>query len=719
MSEFRIIKVLFSLCLLLSVFQISFSQNHQSYNNHTGNWETPSTWQIGNGNLANNNLVVIYGFVKRNSSLTLNNNIVLEVHDTLFIFGNLNIAQNGTINVHSNGMVVVYGNVTAYNNVNVDLQSYFVVLGNLDMRNGSEISSPPGDTLLYVSGGVSCSVSATCPPPGSYGDEDDLLDNPDIGGLILDYTIKILPSAPVLCPGRPVRLSIRSDGTNYQWYRNSSAIAGATSYHYDATQTGSYDVSFTVSGVNYPVGGNPAAVIVSEGYAAQINYIGSNSPVQDGNTISLQLDPGAIWPATVAGISWTGPNGFSSTAEDPSFTATSLSGGNYVAYVTTNQGCSTSASTDVQITPDPGACCSGFSYYSRNNYTGNWENATSWGNANTAWTPNPPPTNPMNSQTLCINGYITLNGSLTISGSNHKICDTLVITGDLDVQSYQMEIAPGGVLIVLGNFDGENGSIINSGNVVVAGEIENLITNSVSGTGDFYVFDDDPFIEGFIPTGGETEMQANDPDLYDFFMDVRCGEGISGGTIGYDQSLCADSTASPIENITLASPGSAFSYSWYFSTNSANPSTGTWTLIPGSVSTEYTPVIPAVTTSYYRRATVGSGCTVNSNAVTITIKDLPVVSITGNTETCEGTEVTLNAGAGHPEYTWSLNGTYLGNQQQQVITTPSVAVPDNFTVISCQVIVEDTNGCKKTAVHEITVHRLPVTLPVNHINTTW
>ena len=137
--------------------------------------------------------------------------------------------------------------------------------------------------------------------------------------------------------------------------------------------------------------------------------------------------------------------------------------GNYVATVTNNQGCSVSSSTYVQVTAAPSSCCSGFAYYSLDNHTGNWEDASTWGNASTGSTPNPPPTTPMNTQTLCLNGYVTVNGDLQINGGNQKLCDTLVITGNLTVQSYSLAIESTGVLIVLGNFVGASGSTQNNG----------------------------------------------------------------------------------------------------------------------------------------------------------------------------------------------------------------------------------------------------------------
>ena len=67
------------------------------------------------------------------------------------------------------------------------------------------------------------------------------------------------------------------------------------------------------------------------------------------------------------------------------------------------------------------------SHVSRDNYTGDWTTSTSW---SPTWSS--PQTN-ISGYDITINGYITLNGSLSFSilPSNLIINDTLVINGDL------------------------------------------------------------------------------------------------------------------------------------------------------------------------------------------------------------------------------------------------------------------------------------------------
>ena len=74
--------------------------------------------------------------------------------------------------------------------------------------------------------------------------------------------------------------------------------------------------------------------------------VGSNTPVSIGGTINLTAS--SVTGAT--GYSWTGPNGFSSSLQNPTITsATSSNSGTYTVTVTVAGGCTSSASTNVAV----------------------------------------------------------------------------------------------------------------------------------------------------------------------------------------------------------------------------------------------------------------------------------------------------------------------------------------------------------------------------------
>ncbi|WP_460966073.1 DUF11 domain-containing protein, partial [Spirosoma litoris] len=64
-------------------------------------------------------------------------------------------------------------------------------------------------------------------------------------------TATVCTTVPVkVCPGAPIQVVVSAPAgyRNYQWYRNGSAIAGATSYTYTATQLGEYTIQVNGSG---------------------------------------------------------------------------------------------------------------------------------------------------------------------------------------------------------------------------------------------------------------------------------------------------------------------------------------------------------------------------------------------------------------------------------------------------------------------------------------
>jgi hypothetical protein len=197
-----------------------------------------------------------------------------------------------------------------------------------------------------------------------------------------------------------------------------------------------------------------------------------------------------------------------------------------------------------------GNCCGTSGYYSNDNIVGNWEDVSSWASSNDSWRPLTPPTDGSSTgstQPLCINGTISLNGDLTIRSTSHTICDTLIITGNLDVGSFSLTVGPNGVLIVLGNYTGTNGTTENTGKVIIAGEVDETYT--LGGTGDTYIFDPTPtgnFKGDFTNSGDESDLAINDPDLYDFYQSVAVSCTAPTATItALDDTICNG------DNVTL------------------------------------------------------------------------------------------------------------------------------------------------------------------------
>jgi len=165
-------------------------------------------------------------------------------------------------------------------------------------------------------------------------------------------------------------------------------------------------------------------------------------------------------------------------------------------------------------------------YKTRNNYTGTWKTPTSW---DPVW---PLPQYEINNSDITIDGYITADSSLSISGNPVKmlINDTLVIRGNLTINNnVELQVNENGILIVLGNLTFSNTSriiannyIIVTGNVIKLGSIDN---------GEFSS-DDNPvkvFIGGSFSPADLTNNKPNFPAL-------NCA---SPPTIPYPHSGCS------------------------------------------------------------------------------------------------------------------------------------------------------------------------------------
>lgn len=170
---------------------------------------------------------------------------------------------------------------------------------------------------------------------------------------------------------------------------------------------------------------------------------------------------------------------------------------------------------------------------SRDNYTGDWENAASW--TDLAPPAGDPAAISAANLDLTINGYVTRNGDINVAGAtnaeNFIVNDTLVIMGDVSFanDAAPLLIGPDAVLIVIGNASFGNNTVIrNDGIFVVSG-------NADFASGASEVYDDsgggELFVQGNV-TQNPDASGANDwgnlddiyPVIYEFVM---CGGGSS------------------------------------------------------------------------------------------------------------------------------------------------------------------------------------------------
>lgn len=147
-------------------------------------------------------------------------------------------------------------------------------------------------------------------------------------------------------------------------------------------------------------------------------------------------------------------------------------------------------------------------------------------------------------------------------------------------------------------------------------------------------------------------------------------------TMSNDTAFCAGGSA------TLTASGST-TYSWQ----------------PGNLTGPSVAVNPSTTTTY---TVIGNNnnC-ISVDSVTVTIIPNPQVNAGPNLIICQGTQITLNAGAIATSYSWAPSSTILGNANQQSV----VAAPTSNT--SYVVTVVGPGGCTSTDTIAVTVNNTP------------
>jgi gliding motility-associated-like protein len=266
------------------------------------------------------------------------------------------------------------------------------------------------------------------------------------------------------------------------------------------------------------------------------------------------------------------------------------------------------------------------SYSSRDNYTGDWLTPTTW---NPVWEE---PQTDISGYNIIINGYISVNGSLSFrsSASNLIINDTLVIKGNLSLGSNNdMTVADNGIVIVLGNLSFGNQTIVAANGYLIVADSLTKQSSILQGA---FTSNDDPvkvFLGEAVSSVLLSVNNANYPVL-------NCTEPItipylnSNCSYGNNTDLQSDPIISFFQNICSATNGnSAISVCERDSIRlfSAVGESHVWSGPSGFSSSLQNPVIPLAGTemsgAYTIAVTIATGCT-DTDIIDVKVNDLPV-----------------------------------------------------------------------------------------------
>jgi gliding motility-associated-like protein len=341
---------------------------------------------------------------------------------------------------------------------------------------------------------------------------------------------------------------------------------------------------------------------------------------------------------------------------------------------------------------------------SKDNYTGEWGTPTTW---NPIWTL---PQTSISGFDITINGYITLTGSLSFTGSttNLIVNDTLVIIGNLTLgNKNNVTVNDKGILIIRGDLTIGNQTIIKADGYLVV--TNNVIKNSSVNQGSF-TSNDNPvkvFIGGIISPVELTNNYPNFPvlncttpitttylnstcsygnmidiqsDPIDSFFKYKC----TTENVNSNISVCAANTI----NLTSSS---GIAYSW------SGPSSFT--------STAQNPLIPNASISmagaYTIILTAAPGC-IDIDIINVIVNDLPIATAGSNNPVCAGNTINLTSAGGNI-YNWKGPNGFTNTSQNPTILNADPTMDGNYTVT-----VTASNGCIATAPAIVTVNGLPL-----------
>jgi gliding motility-associated-like protein len=465
-----------------------------------------------------------------------------------------------------------------------------------------------------------------------------------------------------ICTGNTINLSTAAvAGATYSWTGPnsfSSSVQNPSITNATAAMAGTYSVTTTVAGCTSAAG--TTAVVVNS--TPPTPAPSGNSPVCTGNTINLST-------AAVAGAtySWTGPNSFSSSVQNPSITnATTAMTGTYSVTVTAN-GCTSAVGTTAVVvnttpaTPSPSSntpVCTG--------NTINLSTAAVAG-ATYSWTgPNSFSSSVQNPS--IINATVAMAGTYSVT-TTVAGCTSAAGTTAVVINASPVTPAP------------------SSNSPVCTGNTINLSTTAVAGA--TYSWTGPNSFSSSVQNPSITNATATMAGTYSVTVTVAGCTSAAGTTavvVNTTPSTPAPSSNSPVctgNTINLSTTAVAgATYSWTgpsaFSSALQNPARVNATA--------------AMAGTYSVTVTV-AGCTSAAGTTAVVVNTTPATpSPSSNSPVCTGNTINLSTAAvAGATYSWTGPSSFSSSVQNPSITNATAAMAGSYSVTVT------TSGCTSAA----------------------
>lgn len=479
-----------------------------------------------------------------------------------------------------------------------------------------------------------------------------------------------------LCAGSTLNLtaSTSTAGVFYSWTGPNGYTSNAQNpsrTNSDVTMSGDYIV--TTSLYACPSQKDTITVVVKPMPVAPV--AGSNSPVCETTTLSLTSS------TTTSGVtySWTGPNSYSSSNQNPNITgSTTAMSGTYTVTANLN-GCTQSANTAVTVKPLPAAPTAGSNTPVCEANSINLTSASATSGVSYSWT------GP--------NSYTSTSQNPAIANSTTAMSGTYIVSATLNGCSQTTNTT---VLIkpIPANLT------IGSNSPICENTTINLSASSTS-TG-----------VGYSWTGPNSFSSASQsPAISGATVAMSGTYTLTADLNGCSKTATTSVTVNPLPaNVTVIAAPQTLCAGGTINFSASTTSTGTtyeWTGPNSFTSTSATPSIFNATTAAtgtYTGKVILSGCSV-SGTVSVSVNAKPAKPTLGsNSPICENSTLTLtstSAGSGIT-YSWTGPNGFTSSSQNTSITGATTAASGTYTLEA-----KNGNNCIETESITVVVNPTP------------
>ena len=582
-------------------------------------------------------------------------------------------------------LLAVYKVIGTNGNGCVDSSEVTVVINALPtITAGSDEPKCVGETLNLTSSGTSTSWMWSGPNSFTSTSEDPVImivsaaaagtykvvgtnGNGCVDSSEVTVVINALPTITAgsdepKCVGETLNLT--SSGTSTMWL-----WSGPNSFTSTAEDPVIMNVSAAAGGVYKVIGTNGNGCVDSSEVTVVINALptitaGSDEPKCVGETLNLTSSgTSTMWL-------WSGPNSFTSTAEDPVIMIVSAAAaGTYKVVGTNGNGCVDSSEVTVVINALPTITAGS----DEPKCVGETLNLTSSGTS-TMWLWSGP-----NSFTSTAEDPVIMNVSAAAAGT-YKVIGT---NGNGCVDSSEVTVVINALPTITAGSDEPK----------CVGETLNLTSSGTStswmwsGPNSFTSTSEDPviMIVSAAAAGTYKVVGTNGNGCVDSSEVTVVINALPTITAGSDEPKCVG------ETLNLTSSGTSTSWIW------SGPNSFT--------STAEDPVIMNVSAAaagtYKVVGTNGNGC-VDSSEVTVVINALPTITAGSDEPKCVGETLNLTSSGTSTMWLWSGPNSFTSTAEDPVIMNVSAAAAGTYKVIGT-----NGNGCVDSSEVTVVINALP------------